>query len=151
MYPAGDSQGVGPGRLLDTDENGRLAIEPGAAVIVRRTHLGGGDITQANEGIAATAQHQVLEVLLLTDIGGGTEVDGDMRPLGLANTGQVVVVAQDLAHLVGRDTKGRHAHGVQPDTHGVGLVTDQLCLGHPGYGLQFWLHHPQQVVGYLRG
>ena len=66
----GHGQRVGAGRLLDADEDGRLALVPGGGLVVLGAQLQAGHITQAHQGVAAVAHHQVAEILL-GDVGGG--------------------------------------------------------------------------------
>ena len=93
--------------------------------------------------------HQPLELGDRGEVGVGSEVDLDQRPLGLAKGRQVVVGRQGLAHLHRADMVGGHGVGLEPDAHGEGAGAEDVGPLHPLEGRQARLDHPHQVVGDL--
>ena len=126
-----------------------MLVEAHVHVIALGTKHDRGDVFQTDQRVTVLPDHQLPELIGRMQIGGGGQIDGNHRALGLTYRGQHVVARQRCADIGGRHAQPGHALRLHPDAHGKGPGSKDLRLLHALHRLQLGLHDPCQVVGDL--
>src|SRR5579883_1837824 len=125
------------------------AVESHILVVILRAQVHIRDLAQANDNVLVLLVHQLAELLGRPQVRVGDQVDRDHGSLGLAQRGKVIVFRERVAHGRGRNAKGRHLVGLQPDAHREGAIAENVGPLHAADGAELGLHYARQIVGDL--
>ena len=136
-------EGVGGGELRDTEANRFVPAVVQVGAVVFGAELGVTDIPQADESaIGIALQDDVIELTGFRKTADGADADLELlagkRGLrtDLSGGDFNVLFLERADHIVGGKGAAGHAHGIEPQTHGVFAFAEDHDVGHAGYALQ---------------
>jgi len=107
----------------------------------------GGDVSHTYHTVVGTLDHHVAEILHAPEIGCRRDRHQRITATQCAGRGLHIVGAQSGREIAGGDIPSRHFDGIDPQPHGVGLATVDVCRCHTRYRGDQRLHHAGNVVG----
>ncbi len=150
-HPLGDVEDVRLGRHLDADEDRAHAAERDVEVVVLRAEGDGGDVFEADDGVAALLDDQLLEFVDGVQVGARGQRHRHHLALRGAERSQVVVARERLAHVGGGQAVRRELAGIEPGTQREQARAEQLGGLHAFDRIELGLDDARQVVGDVVG
>src|SRR5450631_273510 len=136
-------EGVGGRELGDSDADGFAPIVVQVGTVVLGAEFGATDVPQTDESaIGITLQDDVIELSGFRKTADGADADLELLAgesgLGTDLSGGYfdVLFLESADHIVGGESATGHAHGIEPQAHGVFAFAEDEDVGHTGNTLQ---------------